>query len=125
MGTTLPYAVSTLGQHPHAAAQPLGPPGHAEHAQTKRTTLSCFDHGCCSLVMLNRDAIDLHDIVCSLETTATSGTVGHAALHHQGAVSHNGEAKSTIRAGGDVNLRTKKGKSWRSVQTKKLQPVVR
>lgn len=109
VGATLPDAVPALRQHPHAAAQSLGPPGHTEHAQTQRSTLSCFDHGRCCFMVLHWDAVDLHDVVPSLEATATGRTVGHAVLDHQRAVSNDGEAKTAIRAGSDINLR--RGKS--------------
>jgi len=114
VGATIPDAVPALGQHPHAAAQPLRPPGHTEHAQTQRPTLSCFDHGCCRFVMLHWDAVDLHDVVPGLEAVATSRTAGHAVVHHQRAVSNDGEAKAAIRAGSDVNLR-KVGKNMDAI----------
>ncbi|TNN66148.1 hypothetical protein EYF80_023626 [Liparis tanakae] len=89
----------------HTQNVPLGPPGHAEHAQTQRPTLSGFDHGGCRFVMLHRDAVDLHDVVPGLEAVATRRTAGHAVVHHQRAVSNDGEAKAAIRAGSDVDLR--------------------
>lgn len=100
----LPHAVAALGQHPHAAAQPLGPAGHAEHAQAQRAALRRLDHGRRRLVVLDRNAVDLHDIVPDLQAAAAGGAAGRALLHHKGAVAHDGEAEATVGAGGDVDL---------------------
>ena len=105
MGATLPDAVPALRQHPHAAAQPLGPSSHTEHAQAQRPALGCLDHGRRRFVVLHWDAVNLHDVVAGFEAAATCWTAGHAVLHHQRAVSNDGEAKAAIWARGDVNLR--------------------
>lgn len=108
VSTTLSDAISALWQYPHAAAQTLGSAGHTEHAKSEGSALRCLNHGCCSFMMLHRDAVHLHDVVIDFEATACGWTSGHALLNHQRAIPHDGEPKTTVWAWGDVNLKNSK-----------------
>lgn len=111
VGAAVPHAVPGLGQHPHAAAQALGPSRHAEHPQAQSSTLGPFDHGRRRFVVFHRDPVDLHHIVSDLEAPVAGRTVGYAVLHHHRAVADNGETEATVQAWVYVDLRKNKEKT--------------
>ncbi len=57
-------------------------------------------------MVLHWDPIHLHDIISSSETTTTRWGAGGAIIHQQGAVSHDSETETTIRAWSDIHLQT-------------------
>lgn len=100
----MPHDVSALIGLLHAAAGALLPAVNTEHAETQRSSLRGLDHGRRRLVLFHWNPIHLHHIVPRSQSTPARWRVGHAVLHQQGTVSHYGEAKTTIRPWGNVQL---------------------
>lgn len=87
--------------HTHAA---LLPRAEAQHPETERPPLRGLDERRGHLVLPDRDAVHLHDVVPGPQARAAGWGARGAVLHQQRAVSHDGEPKTTIWAWHDVHL---------------------
>lgn len=102
------FAVQPRSLRPHLAvlgADAVFLPGpETQHPQAQRPPLGGLDHRRGRLVLPDGDAVDLHDVIPGSQTRPAGRRAGRAVLNQQGAVSHDGEAKTSVRTGYDVHL---------------------
>lgn len=86
------------------------PRAKAQHPQTKCPPLGGLDQRCRCLVLPDRDAVDLHDVIPGPQPSTAGWRARRAVLHKQGAVSDNGEPETTVWTWYDVQLSGRKNR---------------